>query len=173
MRIPLTMEVIQNKKDHNSYRGETSDKGNVRWRIPLFYPLVMRNGIKNQKWGNDRMTSGFEKSGTVLTVHLPAELDHPASDEIRRDSDRIIGHNYIKNMIFDFSETVFMDSSGIGLLMGRYRALGMRGKCVQVINVNSHIAKLLRLSGVGKYIEICGIKKSAGEQEGVYDGKHK
>ena len=64
------------------------------------------------------MTSGFEKSGTVLTVHLPAELDHPASDEIRRDSDRIIGHNYIKNMIFDFSETVFMDSSGIGLLMG-------------------------------------------------------
>ena len=45
------------------------------------------------------MTSGFEKSGTVLTVHLPAELDHPASDEIRRDSDRIIGHNYIKNMI--------------------------------------------------------------------------
>ena len=89
------------------------------------------------------MTSGFEKSGTVLTVHLPAELDHPASDEIRRDSDRIIGHNYIKNMIFDFSETVFMDSSGIGLLMGRYRALGMRGKCVQVVNVNSHIAKLL------------------------------
>lgn len=139
----------------------------------FFYPLVMRNGIKNQKWGNDRMTSGFEKSGTVLTVHLPAELDHPASDEIRRDSDRIIGHNYIKNMIFDFSETVFMDSSGIGLLMGRYRALGMRGKCVQVVNVNSHIAKLLRLSGVGKYIEICGIKKSAGEQEGVYDGKHK
>ena len=111
------------------------------------------------------MTSGFEKSGTVLTVHLPAELDHPASDEIRRDSDRIIGHNYIKNMIFDFSETVFMDSSGIGVLM--------RGKCVQVVNVNSHIAKLLRLSGVGKYIEICGIKKSAGEQEGVYDGKHK
>ena len=46
----------------------------------------------------------------------------------------------------------------------------MRGKCVQVINVNSHIAKLLRLSGVGKYIEICGIEKSAGEQEGVYDG---
>lgn len=78
----------------------------------FFYPLVMRNGIKNQKWGNDRMTSGFEKSGTVLTVHLPAELDHPASDEIRRDSDRIIGHNYIKNMIFDFSETVLWTVPG-------------------------------------------------------------
>ena len=38
------------------------------------------------------MTSGFEKSGTVLTVHLPAELDHPASDEIRRDSDLSLIH---------------------------------------------------------------------------------
>ena len=119
------------------------------------------------------MTSGFEKSGTVLTVHLPAELDHPASELIRRESDRIMGKIYIRTICFDFGNTVFMDSSGIGLLMGRYRALGMRGKCVQVINVNSHIAKLLRLSGVGKYIEICGSEKSAGEQEGVYDGKHK
>lgn len=119
------------------------------------------------------MESVFEISGAVMTVHLPVDLDHPVSDSIRRETDRIIGQQYIKNMVFDFSETVFMDSSGIGLLMGRYRALGMRGKCVQVVNVNSHIAKLLRLSGVGKYIEICGIKKSAGEQEGVYDGKHK
>ena len=118
------MEVIQNKKYHNSYRGETSDKGNVRWRIPLFLPLVMRNGIKNQKWGNDRMTSGFEKSGTVLTVHLPAELDHPASELIRRESDRIMGKIYIRTICFDFGNTVFMDSSGVGLIMGRYRALG-------------------------------------------------
>ena len=88
-------------------------------------------------------------------------------------ADKVIEEQHIKYVIFDFGRTNFMDSSGIGLLMGRYRALGMRGKCVQVVNVNSHIAKLLRLSGVGKYIEICGIKKSAGEQEGVYDGKHK
>ena len=101
------------------------------------------------------MTSGFEKSGTVLTVHLPAELDHPASDEIRRDSDRIIGHNYIKNMIFDFSETVFMDSSGIGLIMGRYRAMGMRGDCIRATGVSAYIEKLLHLSGVYKFVEIC------------------
>ena len=76
------MEVIQNKKIIT----HTEEKPRIRGMCVgafLFYPLVMRNGIKNQKWGNDRMTSGFEKSGTVLTVHLPAELDHPASDEIR------------------------------------------------------------------------------------------
>ena len=108
-----------------------------------------------------------------MTVHLPVDLDHPVSDSIRRETDRIIGQQYIKNMVFDFSETVFMDSSGIGLLMGRYRALGMRGKCVQVIHANSHIRKLLRLSGICRYIDISEAEKTSAEQEGAYYGKHK
>ena len=95
--------------------------------------LFEKSCIKIEKWGNDKVESVFETSGTVLIVHLPVDLDHPVSDDIRRESDRIIGRQYIKNMVFDFSETAFMDSSGIGLLMGRYRALGMRRKCVQVI----------------------------------------
>ena len=100
------------------------------------------------------MTSGFEKSGTVLTVHLPAELDHPASDEIRRDSDRIIGHNYIKNMIFDFSETVFMDSSGIGVIMGRYRKICLLGGQVCAVHTSERMKKILTMSGVTKIMQI-------------------
>ena len=100
------------------------------------------------------MTSGFEKSGTVLTVHLPAELDHPASDEIRRDSDRIIGHDYIKNMIFDFSETVFMDSSGIGVIMGRYRHIFLLGGEVWAIHTSERMRQILNMSGVTKIIQI-------------------
>ena len=101
------------------------------------------------------MESVFEISGAVMTVHLPVDLDHPVSDSIRRETDRIIGQQYIKNMVFDFSETVFMDSSGIGLLMGRYRMMGMRGDCIQATGVNSYIEKLLHLSGVYKFVEIC------------------
>ena len=100
------------------------------------------------------MTSGFEKSGTVLTVYLPAELDHPVSDEIRRDSDRIIGHNYIKNMIFDFSETVFMDSSGIGVIMGRYRHIFLLGGEVWAIHTSERMRQILNMSGVTKIIQI-------------------
>ena len=100
------------------------------------------------------MTSGFEKSGTVLTVHLPAELDHPASDEIRRESDRIIGHDYIKNMIFDFSETVFMDSSGIGVIMGRYRHIFLLGGEVWAIHTSERMRQILNMSGVTKIIQI-------------------
>ena len=112
------------------------------------------------------MTSGFEKSGTVLTVHLPAELDHPASDEIRRDSDRIIGHNYIKNIIFDFSETVFMDSSGIGLIMGRYKKVMFIGGKAAVTNVGNAVDRIFKISGLYKIIE-----KYDTIQEALYENR--
>ena len=100
------------------------------------------------------MTSGFEKSGTVLTVHLPAELDHPASDEIRRESDRIIGHDYIKNMIFDFSETVFMDSSGIGILIGRKKTMDMHAGKVTAVNLGERVYKIFEKSGLFQIISL-------------------
>lgn len=96
----------------------------------------------------------FEKSGTSLKIILPEDLDHPVSDKIRKETDRILSDSYIRTLIFDFRDTSFMDSSGIGLIMGRYRALGMRNGCIRAENVNSHINKLLHLSGTHRYIEI-------------------
>ena len=113
------------------------------------------------------MESIFEKNGACLTIHLPKELDHPASDLIRRETDKIMDRNYIRTMIFDFENTGFMDSSGIGLIMGRYRALGMRGDCIRAVHVNSHIDRLLHLSVVHRYIKIRRLETDqAGEQEG-------
>lgn len=100
------------------------------------------------------MESRLEIQGNCLIVHLPKEVDHPISDEIRREADRIMRKTYIRMMVFDFSDTVFMDSSGIGLMMGRYRALGMRGDCIRAIGVSAYVEKLLHLSGVYKFVEI-------------------
>ena len=61
-----------------------------------------------------------------------------------------------------------MDSSGIGLIMGRYRALGMGQKCIMAVNTGSHIDKLLHLSGVHRYMEI-----QRAEEEGEDYGKSK
>ena len=101
------------------------------------------------------MKSVFEVQGNCLTVHLPEEVDHPVSEDIRKESDNIMRKKYIRTMIFDFSETMFMDSSGIGLIMGRYRAMGMRGDCIRATGVSAYIEKLLHLSGVYKFVEIC------------------
>lgn len=111
----------------------------------------------------------FETIGTCLRVTLPGEVDHLASEVIRRETDRIMGHLYIRTMEFDFSRTDFMDSSGIGLLMGRYRALGMARGCIRAVQVSSYINKLLHLSGVHRFIEI---SQRAEEKEGELHGEY-
>lgn len=100
------------------------------------------------------MNEMFQLEGTTLRIILPQELDHPMADLIRKGAETIAGRTYIRTIVFDFSETEFMDSSGIGLLMGRYRALGMRKDCIRAVGVNRHIERLLRLSGLHRYIMI-------------------
>ena len=65
-------------------------------------------------------------------------------------------NKYIRKskIVFDFTHTEFMDSSGVGLLMGRYRAMGMRKESIQAVGVSRHIDRLLHLSGLHRYIEI-------------------
>lgn len=96
----------------------------------------------------------FTLEQTCLTIRLPKELDHLVTDELRRESDRIMDRNYVRRILFDFQDTEFMDSSGIGLIMGRYRALGMGRECICAIHVNDYIRRLLRLSGLQRYLKI-------------------
>lgn len=107
------------------------------------------------------MNEMFQLEGTTLRISLPQDLDHPAADMIRREAECIADKTYIRTILFDFSKTEFMDSSGVGLLMGRYRALGMRKDCIRAVGVNRHIERLLRLSGLHRYIMI----RKAGEEE--------
>lgn len=100
------------------------------------------------------MESNFVWENGCLTIRLPGEVDHTAADELRRKTERFMKRYFTTAIIFDFQNTQFMDSSGIGLIMGRYRALGLRGGCVQAIHVNDYIARMLRISGVHKYITI-------------------
>ena len=91
-----------------------------------------------------------------LVIGLNTDLDHHLADEIREVIDEVVEERGIRSIIFDFSKVTFMDSSGIGLIMGRYRAMGMRGDCIQAAGVSTYIEKLLHLSGVYKFVEICG-----------------
>lgn len=92
----------------------------------------------------------FETTGTCLNIKLPQELDHPASELIRRESDRIMGKIYIRTICFDFGDTVFMDSSGVGLIMGRYRLLRSLGGELQVVGASPRLERMIRLAGLDK-----------------------
>lgn len=94
-----------------------------------------------------------------LMVHLPKELDHHIADGIRKEVDRRIVQNGITAVVFDFEETDFMDSSGIGLLMGRYKMVNYVGGTVYAIHLNDKLKKLLQLANVQQYVHIQTLEK--------------
>ena len=96
----------------------------------------------------------YQVQENCLTIFLPHELDHHNAEEIRRESDHLIIRNHIRYIIFDFAETDFMDSSGIGVIMGRYRMICLIGGEVWAVHANARIRKILTMSGVTKIMQI-------------------
>ena len=87
-----------------------------------------------------------------LIVKIPKEVDHYFTDEVREEVDRRVQTEDIKVLEFDFGETEFMDSSGIGFLMGRYKLMKALGGEVVITHAGERIRKILMLSGVHKII---------------------
>lgn len=96
----------------------------------------------------------YEIQENCLTVYLPGDLDHHLAEEIKRETDHLMEQHHIRHIIFDFKETEFMDSSGIGIILGRYRKLSLLGGGVWGAHVNDRIKKILQMSGVTKIMEI-------------------
>lgn len=96
----------------------------------------------------------YEVNRTCLTIFLPCELDHHAAEDIRKEADRIMMRENIRQVVFDFERTSFMDSSGVGVIMGRYRSLSMIGGSVTAIHVSERINRILTLSGLGRIMKI-------------------
>lgn len=96
----------------------------------------------------------FQIKGKTLTIRMPDELDHHTAEEIRSEADRMIREENVNYVEFDFRNTDFMDSSGIGVIMGRYQNVRLLGGGVGAIHVNDRIYKILHLSGLTKVIRI-------------------
>ena len=100
------------------------------------------------------MNELFEFKDAILTVHLPQDLDHPQSDWIRKETDRIMSRTYVKRIVFDFENTEFMDSSGIGMIIGRYKTMIARGGCVSASGLRPPVDRLFHLAGLHRIIAI-------------------
>ena len=69
----------------------------------------------------------YEAKEQCLIIHLPKELDHHNCRNLRYETDLLLAENYINRIVFDFSKTEFMDSSGIGVLLNRYKQMERSG----------------------------------------------
>lgn len=96
----------------------------------------------------------YQVQENCLTIFLPKEVDHHNAEEIRKNADLMIEKNHIKYVIFDFGSTEFMDSSGIGAIMGRYRIIRLVGGEVWAVHTNARIKKILTMSGMTKIMQI-------------------
>lgn len=115
----------------------------------------MQNGKRNYKTDvrSGKEGTTYEIFQRCLIIRLNDELDHHNAIRIREKSDKLIDRNHVKHIIFDFSGTDFMDSAGIGVIMGRYKKMVFLGGKVAVTNVSSAIDRIIRLSGLYKIIE--------------------
>ena len=96
----------------------------------------------------------YQVQENCLTIFLPNELDHHNAEEIKKEADHLIEKNHIRYVIFDFADTAFCDSSGIGVIMGRYKKVYMLGGEVCAVNADERIRRILTMSGVTKIIHI-------------------
>ena len=92
--------------------------------------------------------------GKSMTVILSGELDHHNAVKFRTEIDGLIQSRKPKILILDVEHIDFMDSSGLGLIMGRYRNVqGYGGKLI-LRNPSEAILKICRLSGLGRFVKI-------------------
>lgn len=83
-----------------------------------------------------------------LIARLTGELDEYSAVEVRKKLDWAIDLAVVQNFIFDFSGVTFMDSTGIGVLLGRYKKLKAKGMYVHITGASGHIDKILNTAGI-------------------------
>ncbi len=100
------------------------------------------------------MNIKFDEVDKLLTCQITEEIDHHTTEKIRRVLDDEIERYIPKRMVFDFDKVSFMDSAGIGMILGRYKMIRMLGGSMEMINVNSNVRKIFEMSGIPKIIQI-------------------
>lgn len=100
------------------------------------------------------MSVEINVTGEVVTAYLKGELDHHTAKEMRETIDNAVELNMPTLLVLNFSDVSFMDSSGIGLVMGRYRNLIKTGAELQITSTPPHIYKMMKLAGIERLAKL-------------------
>ena len=92
--------------------------------------------------------------GKRLVYEMPKELDHHVAERLCAEMDMLITSCGIRELLLDFSNTTFMDSSGIGVIIGRSRTMQLYGGTVCVKNLSKRIRMIFDAGGLGKIVKI-------------------
>lgn len=93
-----------------------------------------------------------KKIKDTIIISIKGELDHHTAETIRDQMDKLLEDPTIRNMIIDAKDLGFMDSSGIGVFIGRYKIITRRSGSMAVANISNHLDKIFEVSGLYKII---------------------
>lgn len=100
------------------------------------------------------MAVRISSSPVRLTVFLSGELDHHSAAAMRAETDQAIIESTARCIRLDFGEISFMDSSGVGFLMGRYRLAKSKGAEVEAVNLSRKYIQIMKMAGLEKLIKL-------------------
>lgn len=102
----------------------------------------------------DVLTAKYEMNDDTLKITLSGEIDHHSAKEARAEIDRQIYYYRAKTVLLDLKNVGFMDSSGLGLILGRYTHVRETGGTLKVLDPTAGAERVLRLAGTDKLIPI-------------------
>ncbi|MDI3540933.1 Anti-sigma F factor antagonist [Koleobacter methoxysyntrophicus] len=114
------------------------------------------------------MEINIKNYGKTLYIAIKGELDHHNSENVRS----LIREEMLKapiiNLLFDFNDLAFMDSSGVGMILGRYNEIKNNGGKIGVTNVGPQVKRIIEISGLKKVMKTFrSVKDAIKEFEGV------
>lgn len=105
------------------------------------------------------MQTSIETDEKTMTVYLEGELDHHNAPSVREKIDEFAVGFHPAHLILDFGGVSFMDSSGIGLVMGRYKLLAQMACTLEIRRLSTHAFKVMRLAGIEKIAALSRAEK--------------
>ncbi|MBU9724032.1 MULTISPECIES: anti-sigma F factor antagonist [Bacillaceae] len=103
----------------------------------------------------------LEKRDNVLCVRLEGELDHHTAMELRESVDAAITEQRLTHIMLNLEKLTFMDSSGLGVILGRYKSVQALGGEMVVCSISPQIKRLFEMSGIFKIIRLASNEQDA------------
>ena len=95
----------------------------------------------------------YDLRRNTLFVRLESELDHHAAGRLRGELDELLRDTSIRRLVLDLKLLRFMDSSGIGFIIGRYKQMARRGGSMAVINADCRMDRIFEMAGLYQLVE--------------------
>ena len=114
------------------------------------------------------MECKYFKEDKRLIFEMNEDIDECSAQKIRRKLDNEIERYMPKEIIFDFNNVSFMDSAGIGLIIGRYKLANMLGGKVEIANINTPVRKIFEMSGILRIMPEVELEKEEAANSSMY-----